>query len=102
MGTSQKSPVHIPTFVQQNHGDPAVKVSDFSFATMCPFIPLRQNFLSKLREHLLPRIQVVLRWEAESSPELSMATDMFSLGLDDTATNSVYFKNESIYQHKII
>jgi hypothetical protein len=45
---------------------------------------------------------VVLQREAESSPEISTATDTFPLGLDDTASNSVYFKNESIYRHKII
>ena len=28
MGTSQKFPVHIPTFLQRNQGDPAVKVSN--------------------------------------------------------------------------
>jgi len=33
MGTSQKFPVHIPTFLQRNQGDPAVKVSDFSVAS---------------------------------------------------------------------
>ena len=26
MGTSQNFPVHIPTFLQRNNGDPAVKV----------------------------------------------------------------------------
>jgi hypothetical protein len=26
MGKSQKSPVHIPTFLQRNEGDPAIKV----------------------------------------------------------------------------
>jgi len=33
MGMSQKLPVHIPTFLQQNHSDPAVKVSGLSFTT---------------------------------------------------------------------
>ena len=33
MGTSQKFPMHIPTFLQRNQGDPAVKVSDFSVAS---------------------------------------------------------------------
>lgn len=33
IGTSQKHPVHIPTFLQQNQGDPAVKVSDLSFSS---------------------------------------------------------------------
>ena len=104
MGTSQKFSVHIPTFVHQNHSDPAVKVSSFNFATVhaLSYVPLEQNFFSKLREHLLPCIQVVLQLEAEFCPELSTRTDTFLLGMDDTASNSVYFKNESLYQHKII
>ena len=31
MGTSEKSSIHIPTFLQRNQGDPAVKVHNFSF-----------------------------------------------------------------------
>ena len=30
MGTSQNFPVHIPTFLQKNEGDPAVKVNAIS------------------------------------------------------------------------
>ena len=38
MGKTQNSPVHIPTFLQKNDGDPAVKVSSpcFSFIYVCP------------------------------------------------------------------
>lgn len=38
MGKTQNSPVHIPTFLQKNDGDPAVKVSGswFSFIYACP------------------------------------------------------------------
>jgi hypothetical protein len=30
MGTSQNFPVHLPTFLQENEGDPAVKVNAIS------------------------------------------------------------------------
>ena len=33
MGTSEKFRVHIPTFLQRNQGDPAVKVSNLLFST---------------------------------------------------------------------
>jgi hypothetical protein len=33
MGKSQKSPVHIPTFLQKNDGDPAIKVGRFCSTT---------------------------------------------------------------------
>jgi hypothetical protein len=37
MGKTQKSPVHLPTFLQKNDGDPAVKVSGscFPFTYVC-------------------------------------------------------------------
>ena len=31
IGMSQKCPVHIPTFLQKNEGDPAIKVSSLCF-----------------------------------------------------------------------
>jgi len=85
IATSRKNPVHIPTFLQQNLGDPAIK-----------------NFLPKLRAHLLPRIQAVLEGEAQICPELSTAVNLFPPILDDKTCNFVFFKHESLYQHKII
>jgi hypothetical protein len=38
MGTSQNFPVHLPTFLQKNEGDPAVKV----------------NAISAISAHILP------------------------------------------------
>ena len=35
MGTSQKFSVHIPTFLQRNQGDPAVKVTNLSSLSFC-------------------------------------------------------------------
>lgn len=102
MGTSQKFPVHIPTFLQRNHGDPAVKVSCLSSPITHTLSYLAQNFFPKLRDHLLPRIQAVLQQEAKSRPELSTASHTFPLGLNDTTSNSVFFKQESLYQHKVI
>jgi len=106
MGMSQHFPVHISTFLQKNKDDPAVKVSGFSSDSMpTPFILLAQDFSPKLRNHLLPHIQAALRKEAESCPKLAndMAPDTgFPLGLDHGANNFVFFKNESIYRHKVI
>ena len=95
--------MHIPTFLQQNLGDPATKVSGYSLTTACNLLyPYPQNFLLKLRAHLLPRIQVVLEGEAKICPELSTAVNLFPPSLDDTTCNFVYFKHESLYQHKMI
>jgi hypothetical protein len=54
-----------------------------------------------LRDHLLPRIQAVLEEEAKIHPELSRAVNLFPPSLDTTC-NFVFFKHESLYQHKII
>src|SRR5271168_1028388 len=61
-----------------------------------------QNFLPKLRAHLLPRIQAVLEGEVKTRPELSTAVNMFPPRLDDATHNFVFFKHESLYQHKTI
>lgn len=34
MGKTQNSPVHVPTFLQKNDGDPAVKVSGMFFSCL--------------------------------------------------------------------
>jgi len=106
MGMSQHFPVHISTFLQKNKDDPAVKVSSFSSDSMpTPFILLAQDFFPKLRNHLLPHIQAALRKEAKSCPKLTngMAPDTgFPLGLDHGMNNFVFFKNKSIYRHKVV
>ena len=65
-----------------------------------------QNFLPKLREHLLPRIQAVLLQEATSLSEPSSIRTGSDTGLfhspDGSAPNSMFFKNDCIYHHKLI
>jgi hypothetical protein len=47
MGTSQNYPVHIPTFLQQNHGDPAVRVSGLAIFYRMPFHTFHTELLSE-------------------------------------------------------
>jgi len=47
MGISQKFPVHIPTFLQQNAGDPAIRVSG-SFTFACALSSSGIEFLLKV------------------------------------------------------
>lgn len=61
-----------------------------------------KNFYAKLREHLLPRVQTALQKEVKSCSELNMPPNSFPIGLDKTMYDFVFFKNDSIYQHKII
>ena len=67
---------------------------------------LAQDFFPKLRNHLLPHVQAALQKEAKSRPKLAyngMACNTgFSPSLHHDMSNFVFFKNKSIYQHKVI
>jgi len=65
---------------------------------------LVQNFFPKLRDHLLSRIQAALQQEAKFCPNLTCANTASntSLSLDNTAQDYVFFKCNSIYQHKVL
>jgi hypothetical protein len=65
-----------------------------------------QNFFTKLRKHLLPRIQEVLRGEAASYPVHSSLQTVPSDNGDapvpvGDAYKFVFLKNDRIYHHKI-
>jgi hypothetical protein len=105
MGKSEKFAVHIPTFLRRNEGDPAIKVNIFLF---CPpkltYIPPLQNFFSKLREHLLPRVQAEHQREAESLPRrpgIGTVSDYID-GNDSEMTDSVFLRNDCIYHHQLL
>jgi hypothetical protein len=106
MGKSQKFPVHIPTFLQRNGGDPAIKVNCFCSLLPEPTHTPLQNFFSKLRDHLLPRVQTALQQEAESLPQhpsVSAASDAGSpVSLYGNAHDFVFFKKDCIYHHRLL
>jgi hypothetical protein len=71
-----------------------------------------QNFIPKLREHLLPRIRTALQplqdsstgpvtSESETNPGPASGP-VFSLSVDGSATDFVFFKNDCIYHHKLL
>jgi hypothetical protein len=106
IGVSEKFPVHIPTFLQRNDGDPAIKVSHLSLRQALNFTFLDQNFFSKLRGHLLPRIQASLQQEVDSLPDTSFNNTPLNTGspaiLGESARDSVYLKRDCIYDHKVV
>jgi hypothetical protein len=67
---------------------------------------MTQDFLPKLREHLLPRIQTVLLQEAESlSGPSSIRTSLDNAPFqssDGNVCNYVFLKHDCIYHHKLI
>ena len=106
MGSSQKLPVHIPTFLQRNNGDPAVKVRRLIVFRLFFLTSLLQNFLSKLRSHLLPRIQATLQQETGALHGPVCVTSAPSptspIIPDETLRNFVFFKSDCIYRHKLL
>ena len=109
IGKTENFPVHVPTFLQKNDGDPAIKANIVLFFTCFHvLIPLFQNFFPKLRAHLLPRIQEVLQREAASIPEHSGLGAAFNdgrtvtLNVDhDDERNFVFLKKDRIYHHNL-
>ena len=49
MGKSQKCPVHIPTFLQKNEGDPAIKVSSPCMLLLVCAKPFDAEFFTKVK-----------------------------------------------------
>ncbi|KAI0055388.1 hypothetical protein BV25DRAFT_1815655 [Artomyces pyxidatus] len=95
VGLSENFPVNITLFQQENSNDPAVK-----------------HFVRKLKDHIAPRIRAMLLREA------SLAEDHDSSGpsnvlrrtseqdadatLTEHATDYVFFKNDRMYEHRIM
>ena len=106
MGSSQKLSMHIPTFLQWNNGDPAVKVRRLIDFCLFFLTSLVQNFLSKLRSHLLPPIQAALQRETDAlhGPTcITSAPNNTSPNiLDETLCNFIFFKSDCIYRHKLL
>ena len=106
MGTSQKFPVHILTFLQRNEGDPAIKVRMPISSYLFPLMPLAQNFLPKLKSHLLCRVQAMLEQETHAFDDfhcVPMASDPgHSADLDETTHDFIFFKSDCIYHHKLL
>jgi hypothetical protein len=70
----------------------------------CPVLMSMQNFYSKLKAYLLPRIREMLQ-EAAALPELSgvgmASADRLPPPTDNDGTNFVFIKNDLIYHHRV-
>jgi len=95
----------MPTFLQKNEGDPAIKVGSSDFLDLYLLMFLLQNFLPKLREHLLPQIQMAHCQEAKSYCGHPSAEAPSNSGTPPSAygnaCNFVFFKKDCVYQHKL-
>ena len=64
-----------------------------------------QNFLLKLKGHLLPRLKVALAQDAASvdSQSDSLHSEANTTGnMNQSDCDSVYLKNDRIYLHKLV
>ena len=119
VGKSQNFPESIPLFLQKNAGDPAIKVAiphpAFELSSSDSYY-LPQDFVPKLKTHLLPRLKEILQQE-------SLAVNAYSSGhrnehsnqsrsipgvagdarsQDDTNADAIFFKNDRMYRHNLI
>lgn len=90
IGKSENYPEHVGTFVQRNTGDPAVKVFQDVYSRTVSH-KSNQNFIQKLKNHILPRIKAALAAYSTSPPN-SESSDW----------NAVLFKHDRIYRHNIM
>ncbi|KAG2067230.1 hypothetical protein BDR04DRAFT_1129692 [Suillus decipiens] len=85
IGSTQKHPVHIGTYLRTHEGDPALKVSLIILTYTCSN-NASQDFVPKLKDYLSHRIQ--------------KSKGILSLG-EDYTTNTIILKDDRMYQHNI-
>ena len=110
IGKSQNHPENIPRFLQKYAGDPAIKVSLPSPKEIRIVLNHFQDFIPKLKAHLLPRIKATLVLSEEES--VCSTSRPFTQALPDSsfprqepsenARDTVFFKNDCIYRHHLV
>lgn len=85
IGLTQKYPIHIGSYLVSHPGDPAIKVGRKLRCREPSNAPL-QNFVPKLKEHLLRRINA-----SRGPPRVG----------DERDINKIILKDDRIYQHNI-
>jgi hypothetical protein len=113
IGKSQNHPENIPLFLQKHAGDPGVKVccATAHFRNTYDIFIHLQDFLPKLKDHILPRIRALLQQEAISLdreplsstsnvPEAGLSAR--ESGLDGKERDFVFFKDDRMYKHQLI
>ena len=89
IGKSQHLPIDLNSFVRTNMVDPAITVSITLLITFWRLSVNFQDFIPKLKHHLLPRILAI----HDCAPESSAS---------QPAIDQVLFKGGHIFQHKVL
>ena len=103
IGVSQNFPENIPMFLLKNSGDPAVKVSCFLMPPNAQLTRFAgQDFVPKLKGHILPRIKEMLRQEASRPEDGNLPqVGLSAIQRQDVGHESVLFKNDRMYRHNL-
>jgi len=104
IGVSQNFPENIPTFLQKNRGDPAIKLKFFMMLLNAQLMRFSgQDFMPKLKDHILPRIKELLRQEASASGEdgNSPLVGLSAIQEPHGGHESVLFKGDRMYRHHL-
>jgi hypothetical protein len=103
IGVSQNHFEHIGTFLRTHAEDLAVKVMNSAETLPSPLLIQIQDFLPKLKSHLLPQIKTILA--SENAP-ISEETSRLGTSALQTSTsselNNVIFKHDQFYCHNIM
>lgn len=102
IGKSQNFPENIYLFLEKNRNDPAVKVA-FCLSLLTPIDAVCQNFLPKLKDHILPRIKEVLQIHngtSDMDASVYRANRVVPEG-SDADHNPVFFKSDCMYRHHL-
>ena len=120
VGKSQNDPVDLPSFLRETKDNPAMKVCTHPsiLGGICVDGTKRQDFTSKLRRHLLPRIYASLLEEAEapmaetSSAHIALLKSLVKSSTEDanffdtpdteSDVDSIYFHSDRVYKHKVL
>jgi hypothetical protein len=99
IGTSQKRREHIPSFVHDREGDPAVQVSTISNLIEI-WLTTAKNFMSKLKAHILPRIKALVSQDDHSPPEHApISGTVESQALEESR---LLLKHDCMYLHNVL
>lgn len=102
IGKSQNFPENIYLFLEKNRNDPAVKVA-FRLSLLMPIDAVCQNFLPKLKDHILPCIKEVLQIHngtSDMDASVYHADRVVPEG-SDADHNPVFFKSDHMYRHHL-
>lgn len=114
-GKSQNHPIGLPAFQGAGRGDPATKVRQNVICQFQSHCSHSQDFILRLKRHLVPRVYQRLLEEAEAvRAEDQDASRIWLLGLlvnsSNDSTNSldasdvdqIYFHSDWMYEHNIL